>query len=146
MTINELPGLNAILNSISTVLIIAGWLLIRAGNRKAHIVCMASALVTSVLFLASYLTYHMAKEGVVTKFTAEGWPRLLYFAILIPHVVLAFVNVPLVAATLIPALRMRFERHKVLARWTLPVWLYVSVTGVLVYLMLYRWFPAEVTQ
>lgn len=146
MKIDDLPALNATLNAISSVLILAGWYFIRNGDRRRHVICMASALTTSTLFLASYLTYHISKDGVVTRFTEQGFIRYLYFSILIPHVLLAFVNLPMIFATVIPALRRRFEAHKKIARWTLPVWLFVSVTGVLVYLMLYQWFPPAVTQ
>lgn len=143
MDINSLPAVNATLNAISTVFLCVGWVLIKSGRRKGHIACMISALVTSTLFLTSYLLYHFYKAGVVTKFTVQGWPRTVYFAILIPHVMLAFATVPLVALTVWPAFRERFESHKRIARWTLPIWLYVSVTGVLVYLMLYQWFPPQ---
>lgn len=146
MNVNDLPALNAIFNGISTVLILLGWYFIKRGQQKQHIVCMISALTSSALFLTGYLTYHISKDGVVTKFTEQGVVRYVYFAILIPHVILAFVNLPMIFATVIPALRRRFEVHKRLARWTLPVWLFVSVTGVLVYLMLYQWFPPIVNQ
>ena len=146
MKIDDLPAVNAMLNAISATLIIAGWFFIKRGQQKRHIVCMASALTSSALFLASYLTYHFSKDGVVTKFTEQGFVRYLYFSILIPHVLLAFINLPMIFATVIPALRGRFEVHKRFARWTLPVWLFVSVTGVLVYLMLYQWFPPAVAQ
>jgi uncharacterized membrane protein YozB (DUF420 family) len=139
VSIYDLPALNALLNSVATVLLVAGYLCIRAGNQRAHIACMASALVVSAAFLTSYLVYH-AHAGSV-KFTATGPVRPVYFALLLSHLVLAIANAPMVVLTVVPALRQRFDRHKKVARWTLPVWLYVSVTGVLVYLMLYQWFP-----
>lgn len=135
------PEVNAGLNLLTTSLLVAGWLFIRRERKRAHIICMASALVTSTAFLASYITYHSLVGSV--KFTAEGPVRVVYFTILLTHTVLAVVVVPMVIATVVPALRRRWDRHRRLARWTLPVWLYVSITGVLVYLMLYRWFPSD---
>jgi putative membrane protein len=141
MTIYDLPLLNATLNGLSGVLIIIGLVLIKADRKKAHIVAMASALLTSTLFLASYVTYHYLSNGLVTKFTHPGWPKSIYYFILITHIPLAALTVPLVLMTVIPALRARFDKHKRIAKITVPVWLYVSVTGVLVYLMLYVWYP-----
>jgi putative membrane protein len=103
---------------------------------------MVTALFTSTLFLISYVTYHYARGGQATLFTGEGIVRTIYFTILISHILLAFIILPLVIATLVPVFRRRWGKHAWLGRWTMPVWLYVSVTGVLVYLMLYRWFPA----
>ena len=141
MTLRDLPTLNAGLNSVTTLLLVAGWWFIARDRKPQHIACMATALVTSAAFLASYLYYH-AHAGSV-RFTAQGPVRILYFTILISHTLLAMAVVPMVFATVIPALRARFDRHRRIARWTLPVWLYVSVTGVLVYLMLYRWWPSS---
>ena len=140
MTIRDLPTLNAGLNSLTTLLLLLGWWHIARDRKRAHIACMASALVTSAAFLVSYLVYH-AHAGSIA-FTAQGPVRTVYFVILISHSVLAAAVVPMVLATVIPALRARYDRHRRWARWTLPVWLYVSVTGVLVYLMLYRWWPS----
>ncbi len=140
MTVADLPAVNAGLNSLCTLMLVAGWGFIRTERKRAHIICMVSALVTSALFLTSYLIYHFNVGSV--RFTAEGWPRVIYFPILISHIILAVAVVPMVIATVIPAVRARYDRHKFFARWTLPVWLYVSVTGVLVYLMLYVWFPS----
>jgi len=139
------PPLNATLNALSGVFLIAGIILIKKGNRSAHGVCMATAVSTSILFLISYVTYHYLKAGLVTRFPTE-YPvaRKVYLAILISHTILAVVNVPLVVITVIHAVRKRFEKHKRIARFTFPVWLYVSVTGVLVYFMLYQWFPPKV--
>jgi putative membrane protein len=140
MSLRDLPLLNASLNSITTCLLLAGWWFIRRDRKPQHIACMAAALVTSTLFLVSYLYYH-AHAGSI-RFTATGPVRPVYFAILISHTILAAAVVPLVIATVIPAFRARYDRHRRLARWTLPIWLYVSTTGVLVYLMLYRWWPS----
>ena len=141
MTISDLPALNASLNSISTIFISCGWYLIRRGQWRAHIACMIAAVISSTLFLAGYVTYHMQMGGRSNEFTAPGIIRYFYFAMLISHILLAFVTLPLVILTLIPAFRRRWERHTRIARWTMPIWLYVSVTGVLVYFMLYQWFP-----
>jgi uncharacterized membrane protein YozB (DUF420 family) len=135
MPLSSLPALNAALNSASALLLAAGWLFIRSGNVAAHRRCMLAALATSTLFLTSYLIYHYHVGSV--PFTGQGWTRRLYFTILISHTSLAVTIVPLVLITLYRALRNRFERHKRIARWTLPLWLYVSVTGVIVYGMLY---------
>jgi uncharacterized membrane protein YozB (DUF420 family) len=131
-----LPAVNATLNAISTVLLTVGWLFIRRRKIDRHRLCMIGAFVTSALFLTSYLVYH-AKVGSV-PFTGQGAIRLVYFAILLTHVVLAAAILPLALITLSRALSRRFERHRKIARWTLPIWLYVSVTGVVIYVMLYR--------
>jgi len=144
VTVSDLPPINASLNGLSTVFILAGWRFIRHERKLAHIACMATALTTSALFLACYLTYHVIKAGHVTKFTHGGWPAAVYFPLLTTHLILAIVVVPLIFLTIIPALRARYDKHKRIARWTLPIWLYVSVTGVLVYFWLYQWFPGPV--
>ncbi len=130
------PALNAGLNATSAVLIATGIGLIRAGRRAAHRGVMIAAVVSSSLFLASYLYYHYHVGSV--RFTGQGWIRPLYFAVLITHTVLAGTVVPLVIVTLARGLRERFDRHKAIARWTYPIWLYVSVTGVVIYVMLYH--------
>lgn len=135
-----LPTVNAGLNGLAGVLLTAGYVAIRSGRVSVHRACMIAAFVTSVVFPASYLTYH-ARVGI-TPFQGQGLLRWVYFAILIPHLILAVTVVPLALYTLYRALRRDFTRHRRIARWTLPIWLYVSVTGVLVYLMLYVWFPA----
>ena len=142
MAISDLPTLNATLNAISTIFIAAGWYLIRRGHWRQHIACMVAAITTSALFLVSYVTYHYARGGQATPFTGRGVVRPIYYSILISHILLAFIILPLVIATLVPALRRRWGKHVRIGRWTMPIWLYVSVTGVLVYLMLYRWFPS----
>ncbi len=133
---SDLPTLNSALNGTSALLLLAGYQRIRRRDRESHRAFMLGALTTSVLFLISYLVYH-AHAGS-TRFQGQGWIRSVYFAILISHTILAAAIVPMVGMTLRFAFGRRFERHRKLARWTLPVWLYVSVTGVIVYLMLYR--------
>lgn len=134
------PVINASLNGASTVLLLTGRWFIGKGRVASHRAAMITAVVTSTLFLTSYLYYH-AHVGSV-HFQGTGWSRPVYFTILISHVTLAVVIVPLVIITLTRALRARFDRHRAIARWTFPLWLYVSVTGVLVYFMLYHWFAA----
>ena len=131
-----LPELNAILNATAASLLLLGFLFIRRKNILAHKICMGAAFTTSTLFLISYLVHH-ARVGSVS-FTGEGWIRTFYFALLISHIVLAAAIVPMALMTLRRALRGEFDRHARLARRTLPLWLYVSVTGVVVYWMLYR--------
>ena len=133
--LSYLPSVNAALNSASALLLAAGYLFIRSGRIAAHRLCMLSALVASTLFLISYLTYHYHVGSV--PFTGRGWIRGVYFTVLISHTALAVVIVPLVSVTLYRALKNDFDRHKRIARWTLPLWLYVSITGVIVYAMLY---------
>ena len=141
MTTADLPLLNACLNGLSTVFIIAGITFIKRDMKQAHIVAMLSALVTSTVFLASYVTYHYLKQGVVTKFTHPGWPKTVYYFILATHVPLAALTLPLVLLTIIPAFRARYDRHRRMAGITFPIWLYVSITGVVVYLLNYVLFP-----
>jgi putative membrane protein len=130
------PALNAGLNATSAVLIATGIGLIRAGRRQAHRRVMIAAVVSSSLFLASYLYYHYHVGSV--RFTGQGWIRPVYFGILLTHTLLAAAVVPLVIVTLVRGLRERFDRHKAIARWTYPIWLYVSVTGVVIYVLLYH--------
>jgi uncharacterized membrane protein YozB (DUF420 family) len=139
--LSYLPHLNAFLNSTSAVLLSAGYILIRQGRINAHRKCQLTAVATSTLFLISYLTYHYYHGE--TKFPGQGLVRPIYFTILITHVFLAIVILPLVIVTLYRALRGDFLRHRRIARWTLPLWLYVSVTGVIVYLMLYHLYPSS---
>ncbi|GBC98279.1 hypothetical protein HRbin17_00781 [bacterium HR17] len=141
LDIRDLPTVNAVLNATSAALLAVGYAFIRKGNIAAHRACMLGAVVASALFFASYTVYH-AHAGT-TKFAGTGWVRLVYFTVLISHTVLAAVIVPMVLVTLLRALRSDFQRHRALARWTLPLWLYVSVTGVLIYLMLYHWYPSR---
>ena len=134
------PVLDASLNGTSAVLLVVARRMIRQGRMAAHRALMLAALLTSLLFLSSYLYYH-AHVGSV-RFEGRGWSRPVYFTILISHTVLAAAVLPLVIITLSRALRERFDRHRLIARWTYPIWLYVSVTGVVVYLMLYHLFAA----
>jgi uncharacterized membrane protein YozB (DUF420 family) len=136
-----LPHLNALLNATSGILIVAGYLLIRRKKIFAHRTCMIGALVSSTLFLASYLFYHYNHGS--TRFTGKGIIYPIYFLILITHTVLAAVIVPFVIVTVTRAARGQFARHMRIARWTYPMWLYVSVTGVIVYLMLYQLYPSR---
>jgi uncharacterized membrane protein YozB (DUF420 family) len=136
LSIASLPLLNATLNGIATVLLITGYVCIRTGRVNAHRAAMIAAFVTSVLFLTSYVIYH-AQAGS-RPFTGQGPIRTVYFSILISHVVLAAIIPPLAALTLWRGLRGHYDRHVRIARWTLPLWLYVSVTGIAVYWMLYR--------
>jgi uncharacterized membrane protein YozB (DUF420 family) len=133
---HRLPALNACLNGLSAVLLLLGWLNIRRGNMAVHRAFMISALVTSTLFLASYLTYHV--QAGTTTFRSTGWIRPVYFTILVSHTILAAVIVPLVAVTVVRAARGRFEKHRKVARVTWPLWMYVSVTGVVIYFLLYH--------
>lgn len=131
-----LPAVNAALNATSTLFLVAGWLFIRRRDVRRHRFCMLTAFAASGLFLTSYVVYH-ANVGSV-PFAGRGPVRVVYFAILITHVILAAIILPLALVTLSRALARRFDRHRAIARWTLPIWLYVSVTGVLIYVMLYR--------
>ncbi|MCF8480572.1 MAG: DUF420 domain-containing protein [Rhodospirillum sp.] len=134
-----LPHVNAVLNAISTVLILLGFVLIRLGNREAHRKVMLSAITVSAVFLVSYLVYHFTAPIFV--FPGVGPIRVIYYVILITHVILAAVVTPMIVLTVLRALRGTFDRHKALARWTLPIWLYVTVTGVVIYWMLYHAYP-----
>ena len=142
MLVNFLPTLNAILNATSGILITIGFFLIRRKQIAAHRSCMIGAVISSSLFLISYLVYHIGFKAGVSRFMGTGWIRPVYFGILISHTILAITIVPLVAVTLTRALRGRFILHRRIARWTFPMWLYVSVTGVIVYLMLYQFYPS----
>lgn len=140
MTTADLPAVNACLNGLAATLLAAGYASVRTGRITCHKVCMLAAFVVSTLFLACYVTYH-ALHGS-TRFTQGGGIRWVYYAILVSHVVLAVAVVPLATTTLHRALTGRIEQHRRWARRTWPIWMYVSVTGVIIYLMLYRWFPS----
>jgi uncharacterized membrane protein YozB (DUF420 family) len=131
--------LNACLNGTSAILLITGYTFIRSRNVNAHRTCQIAALVVSLLFLASYLTYHYHHGA--TRFQGTGWVRPIYFTVLTSHTILAIVIVPLVILTFARAFRGDFSKHRRIARITLPLWLYVSITGVIVYLMLYQIYP-----
>lgn len=135
----NLPAVNAALNAASAFLLLSGYAFIRRGERAAHKRCMLSAFITSTLFLAGYLV--LRYFAGMTRFTGLGWIRPVYFAILFSHTVLAAVIVPLALITLFHGWTGRFDRHTRIARWTLPLWLYVSVSGVLVYWILYHLYP-----
>jgi len=141
MTISDLPALNAGLNAMATALLVAGFILIRGERKIAHRNCMASAFVVSCIFLITYVLHKILVKGVHTPFGGEGIVKTFYYAMLTSHILLAIVIVPLILVTMLHAIRARHERHRAWARWTFPLWLYVSVTGVLVYFMLYQWFP-----
>ncbi len=147
MSIHDLPAVNASLNGLSAIFLTAGFIFIRRKNIPAHKRCMISAFVTSCIFLVCYLTYH-TYLGVVlhqgpTKFLNPAWFRPIYLTILLTHTILAMVIVPMILITLSRALREKFDKHKQIARWTWPIWMYVSVTGVIVYLLLYQIFPQK---
>jgi uncharacterized membrane protein YozB (DUF420 family) len=134
------PKINATLNGCTAVLLVAGRALIALGKTAAHRAVMLTAFVVSSLFLVSYVYYHWPHHGGIVYFHGTGWVRTLYFAILISHTILAIIIVPMVLITLTRGLRRKFAPHRAIARWTFPLWLYVSVTGVIVYWMLFR-FP-----
>lgn len=140
LSIESLPAINASFNGLSTALLLLGWGFIRKGRKEAHRNCMIGAVISSLFFLAGYLTYHFTVHGV-TRFTNPPWFRPIYLSILISHTLLAVAVPPLVIATVFQAVRQRFEAHKRIARWTWPIWLYVSCTGVLIWLLLYKVFP-----
>lgn len=140
MQIQDLPLLNAVLNTACTLLLLTGYYLIRRRRIRAHRNVMIAALCVSAMFLLSYLIYHFNVGSV--RFTGEGSVRAVYFGILISHTILAAIVPPLAIITLARGLSERFDRHRSIARWTLPIWLYVSATGVSIYLMLYVWYPS----
>ena len=148
MTLSDFPPLNASLNGLSTLLLATGWWFIRSGRRTAHRNCMIGAFVSSSVFLACYLWYHYQMQRLHgrahTSFTDPAWFRPVYLAILMTHLVGAMVILPLIAMTFYRAFRERFDQHRRIARWTLPIWLYVSATGVLIYVLLYQVFPQQV--
>lgn len=138
MTIQDLPTLNASLNSVATVLLFSGYIAIKKGKRDLHRNIMVAALVVSAFFLTSYLIYHYHVPS--KKFPDLGWIKTVYLIILIPHIILAAAMVPMILKTFWHAFRGEWEKHKKIAKITFPIWMYVSVTGVIVYFMLYRWF------
>lgn len=138
-----LPPINATLNGLATILLATGFVLIKQGKKEAHAKCMITAFVVSCVFLVCYVAHKILVKGVHTPFGGEGFIRTVYYAMLISHIILAIVIVPLILMTMNRALKQRFELHKKIARITWPLWMYVSVTGVLVYFFLYQWFPAK---
>lgn len=145
MTLLDLPAVNGSLNGLSAVFLSAGYFFIKRKRQTAHRNCMIAAFVTSVLFLICYITYHSYVAYVLhrgpTAFTNPAWFRPIYLAILMTHTILAVIIVPLVLITLSRGLKARYDKHRVIARWTWPLWMYVSVTGVAIYLLLYQIFP-----
>ncbi|MCB0281892.1 MAG: DUF420 domain-containing protein [Calditrichae bacterium] len=135
MTYQDLPTLNAFLNGISAIFLLAGYVNIKKGRRETHKHFMIAALSTSALFLISYVIYHYQVGSV--PYPYHDWTRPVYFIILIPHVILAALNVPFIILLVTFAFKQNFQKHKKLARWVWPVWMFVSVTGVIIYLMLY---------
>lgn len=138
MTVQDLPSLNAFLNTIAGVLLLLGYIAIKQGKKELHKKLMVSALVVSAAFLTSYLIYHYHVPS--KKFPDLGWIKTVYFLILFPHIILAAVMVPMILKTFWHAFREEWESHKKIAKITFPIWMYVSVTGVIVYFMLYHWF------
>ena len=150
MSITDLPAVNAALNGLSAVFLTSGILFIRRGRKVAHRNCMISAVIASILFLVCYITYHSyvayhLHQGP-TRFLEPAWFRPIYLTILITHTFLAVVVVPMVIMTVNRARTARFEAHKKIARWTWPIWMYVSVTGVLIYFLLYQIFPQHIAK
>ncbi len=141
MSVSDLPALNAGLNAISTLLLLAGFIFIKSENKIAHRNCMVGAFSVSCVFLITYVLHKILVKGVHTPFGGEGFLKPLYYGMLISHIILAIVIVPLILVTMTHAIKGRFEKHRAWARWTFPLWFYVSVTGVLIYFMLYQWFP-----
>lgn len=142
MTLHDIPAINASLNALATVLMTVGFVFIRRGNREAHRACMLSAGAVSAVFLVGYVAHKILVRGVHTPFGGEGAIRSVYYTMLISHIILAIAIAYLVPRTFWLALKGQYERHRAWARWTFPIWYYVSVTGVLVYLFLYVWWPA----
>lgn len=142
MTLHDLPAVNATLNGLSAVLLTAGFIFIKRGNKIAHRNCMVSALISSTIFLACYLTYHFTVK-TLTRFVEPAWFKPYYLALLISHTILAAAILPLIITTVTFAAKQNFEKHKKFARWTWPLWLYVSITGVVIYLLLYQIFPQK---
>lgn len=142
MNLHDIPALNAGLNALSTVLLTAGFINIWRGNREAHRKCMLGAGGVSAVFLIGYVAHKIMVQGVHTPFGGEGAIRTVYYVMLLTHIVLAIAIAYLVPRTFLLAIKGEFERHKAWARWTFPIWYYVSITGVLVYFFLYQWWPA----
>ena len=139
--VEVLPAVNASLNATSGACLLTGYVFMRRRQIWLHRRFMLTACVVAVVFLACYVLNHVLRHGVVTRFTATGWARQVYFPLLISHTILAITIVPLAIWSVINGLRMRVAAHRRVARWTFPLWMYVSVTGVLVYFFLYQWFP-----
>ena len=143
MSLRDIPALNASLNGLATVLITLGFILIKTGRREAHRKAMTAAMVVSAVFLVGYVTHKALIRGVHTPFGGEGAIRTVYYVMLASHIVLAMAIAYLVPRTFLFAIKGDYERHKAWAKWTFPIWYYVSVTGVLVYFFLYQWWPVN---
>jgi len=143
LSISLLPHLNAILNALAACFLVGGFMFIKADNRDAHQRCMIIALIISGLFLISYVIHRFYVPIFV--FQGDGVVRIFYYILLISHVFLAIIIVPMIAVTVIRALRERFIAHKKIAKWTWPIWMYVSISGIIVYLMLYQLYPIQTT-
>ncbi|MBS0664057.1 MAG: DUF420 domain-containing protein [Verrucomicrobia bacterium] len=143
MSIRDIPALNASLNGLATLLITIGFILIKTGRREAHRKVMTAAMVVSAVFLVGYVTHKALVHGVHTPFGGTGLIRTVYYVMLASHIVLAMAIAYLVPRTFLFALKGNFERHRAWAKWTFPIWYYVSVTGVLVYFFLYQWWPVK---
>jgi uncharacterized membrane protein YozB (DUF420 family) len=143
-SISDLPHLNAILNALAACFLIGGFMFIKTGNRDAHRLCMVIALIISSLFLISYIVHRFYVPIFV--FQGDGGVRIFYYILLISHVFLAIAIVPLIAVTVLRALRKKFTAHKDIAKWTWPIWMYVSVSGIVVYLMLYQLYPLNTAE
>lgn len=142
MTVDQMPAINATLNSLATIFLILGYVFIKKENKEAHRKCMIAAFTTSTIFLACYLYYHFTVEAV-TRFTDPSWFKPYYLVLLFTHIVLAVVMLPFIFKALWHAYKGEFDRHKAAVKWAWPMWLYVSITGVLVYLILYQIFPQK---
>jgi putative membrane protein len=137
-----LPAINATLNGTSGVLLLIAYVFIRQRNIRMHKRFMLAACTTSLIFLACYVLNHILRHGVVTRFTGTGWIRPFYFSLLISHTILAITIVPMAIISVRNGLKMRVAQHRRIAKWTFPLWMYVSVTGVIVYFFLYQWYPS----
>jgi uncharacterized membrane protein YozB (DUF420 family) len=143
VTAHDLPASNAFFNGLAGVFLAFGFYFVKRGKVIAHRNCMIAAVCSSALFLAGYLTYHIVLNGGVTRFHDPAWFKPIYLTILVTHLILAIAIVPMILITLTFAIRQQFDKHKRIARWTWPLWMYVSVTGVLIYLLLYQIFPQK---
>jgi uncharacterized membrane protein YozB (DUF420 family) len=139
--VHDIPASNAFFNGLAGVFLAFGYYFVKRGKVIAHRNCMIAAVCSSALFLTGYLTYHIFLRGGVTRFHNPAWFRPIYLTILITHLILAVAILPMIIVTMSRALKQRFDKHKRIARWTWPLWMYVSVTGVLIYLLLYQIFP-----
>ncbi len=137
----SLPAINAFFNFLATICLVVGYILIKQKKTEAHKKTMTLAFIFSAIFLLGYLTYHYHHGS--TKFPELGWIKTIYLLILVPHIILAAVMVPMILLTFYRAFRGEWEKHKKIARLTLPIWLYVSITGVIIYFMLYQWFKVS---